>query len=113
VAGWRDGIATLKAGTWRYEPGMHGYSQARAGKPGYPYPAFVQADEVTCTRDNTSSTTGYFGINIHRGSNSGTSSLGCQTVPPNQWEEFHGLLVSRLSRWRQAEFSYVLFEGQG
>lgn len=104
----RKKVAVLCAGTWRYKPGKHGITFNR---PGYPYPAFVQADEVAVMRDgDTEPDIGWFGINIHRGSKTTTSSLGCQTVPPDQWEAFHAVLNEQLKRNGQATFPYVLVE---
>lgn len=101
----RQGAAVLKPGVWRYKPGQHGITFNR---PGYPYPAFVQADKVTVARDNQGDDTGWFGINIHRGSNTSTSSLGCQTIPPAQWELFRDILKSALKQREQTSFPYLL-----
>lgn len=72
---YRYGIATLTKGVWRFVPKIH-----------KTYPAFGQAEPVTVTRDGQGKDTGWFGINLHHGGLAGgTSSLGCQTVPVNQW----------------------------
>lgn len=104
---WRTGIADLKPGTWRYKPGQHGITFNR---PGYPYPAFVQAAPVTVARDGQGDETGWFGINIHRGSHTSVSSLGCQTVPPAQWPAFQELLTTVLKRAGQKSFPYRLID---
>ena len=101
---YRKGIATLTAGDWRYKPGIHGLSRPKTLQ----YPAFVQADEVTVRRDQSITESGWFGINIHRGGNNGTSSLGCQTLPPAQWEAFRATLMDQLKRTGQKTFRYLL-----
>lgn len=102
----RPRVAVLCPGVWRYKPGQHGITFHR---PGYPYPAFVQAAEVAVMRDGEGQPDiGWFGINIHRGSNTGTSSLGCQTIPPAQWESFRALLNDQVKRAGQKSFAYVL-----
>ncbi|MBX3120369.1 MAG: hypothetical protein KF784_15005 [Fimbriimonadaceae bacterium] len=102
----RQSIATLKIGTYKYKPGMHGVT---FNKPGYPYPAFVQAEQVTVKRDGSDKDfTGWFGINIHKGSNTKTSSEGCQTVPPPQWEEFRNRLNAELKAASATSFPYIL-----
>lgn len=79
------GMANLKPGSWLYRPGIHNLSKDPAEHPHYE--ALVQAAPVTVIRDGQGEDTGYFGINIHRGGNTVTSSLGCQTIPPAQWPE--------------------------
>lgn len=102
----RPGMAVLKPGVWRYQPGTHGLSKPKAQQ----YAAFVQAGVVTVKRDGQGDDTGWFGINIHRGGDSGTSSLGCQTVPPSQWTEFRETVMRELARKTMSEFRYVLVE---
>ncbi len=101
---FRSGIANLKTGAWRYKPGIHGLSKPKAQQ----YQAYVQAGQVTVHRDGRGDDTGWFGINIHRGGNTGTSSLGCQTIPPAQWEAFRATLNDQLKRADQKEFHYIL-----
>jgi lysozyme len=63
-------------------------------------------------RDGGKVETGYFGINIHRGSDTTTSSLGCQTVPPKQeqWNSFRQLVKSEMKRFGVKKFQYVVVE---
>lgn len=101
---FRPGIATLKPGLYRYKLGIHGLSKPRAQQ----YEALVQADAVAVTRDQGPMESGWFGINIHRGGHSGTSSLGCQTIPPAQWPSFIELVRSELKRHAQKSLPYLL-----
>jgi len=107
----KTAVATLKTGIWRYKKGFHGVTFHR---PGYPYPAFVQGEEVAVTRyGRKGDFVGYFGINIHRGGTSKTSSLGCQTLPPEQWGGFYSRICEELKASGRTDFDYVLIEGQG
>lgn len=53
---------------------------------------------------------GYQAINIHEGSRNGTSSWGCQTLPPDQWREFQVASYAALAKHGQAAsfLPYVL-----
>jgi len=102
----RPGIAVLRAGVYRYKVGTNGLSKPVARQ----YTALVQAGPVTVDRDGRSSETGFFGINVHRGSTSTTSSLGCQTIHPTQWEAFISLVRDQLARCGQKTIPYVLIE---
>lgn len=53
---------------------------------------------------------GYHAINIHSGSNSGTSSWGCQTAPPSQWSELQPFIYSFMRSHAQTWLPYVLTE---
>lgn len=102
------GMARLKPGLWKvHQFGMHKN-----------YEALVQIKgEVSVIRDGDPDyeDTGYFGINIHKGSYNGTSSSGCQTIYPEQWQSFIGLAKSEAVRlfglrWNNVVIPYLLVE---
>jgi lysozyme len=102
----RPGIASLVPGVHRYRPGNHGIS-----RPGGGYPAFrpaIKNEELPVTRDNDPTPRPGVAINIHRGSNSTTSSEGCQTIPPAQWDAFYAALRGELKRHGKKDFPYLL-----
>ena len=107
--GAAKGMARLKAGLYRaHQLGMH-----RAGTPGGHQALVQRAGTVTVIRDGVDGDyeeTGYFGINIHRGGVTTTSSEGCQTVPPDQWPAFIEQVRVTLSAERQTVIPYVLLE---
>ena len=105
------GMAVLKTGLWPvYRFDVHHGSQ--------PHDALCQrAGKVTVMRDGNPpyADTGNFGINIHRGGYTKTSSLGCQTIPPEQWDEFYGLACGAAKQlwgaaWKNEVVAYVLLE---
>jgi len=101
----KDGVATLVSGKkYLYKPGIHGLSRP----PDRRYPAFVQASPVTVMRQNEGMDTGFFGINIHRGGSNSTSSLGCQTIPPDKWDSFKSKVYEVLDRFDQDTVPYYL-----
>jgi len=104
------GMAVLATGVWPvYRFADH---HGTAGS----YPAICQrAGVVTVMRDGDPPypDTGHFGINIHRGGYTTTSSEGCQTVPPDQWNEFYGTARKAAedlwgSAWTERVVAYVL-----
>jgi lysozyme len=102
------GMASLEPGLWRYKKGMHNGSK--------PHMGFRQAAEVTVMRDGRPDypDTGMFGINIHSGHDSSTSSLGCQTAPASQFYDFRAYGYKLLSKYGQEKnFPYLLVELQG
>lgn len=112
-----DGTAILKPGHWQgmWQVGMH------QGK----YRALVQRRPVTVYRDNDGNRqlnpggneqTGLFGINLHRASESVTStqvdrwSAGCQVLSmPQDFALVMALVDRALVRWGNS-FSYTLLE---
>jgi len=106
---WKPKVATLKTGIHWYRPGKHGIS-----RPGGGYPAFRPAtknEELPVTRDGASVPWPGVAINIHRGGRNTTSSEGCQTIPPDQWDAFHAVLMRELKAAGQKTFPYVLVDG--
>jgi lysozyme len=104
-SGKDKGMAMLNPGIYDYKPGMHNGS--------VPHPAFRQAGPVRITRDGVNGSyqdTLASSINIHRGGKNGTSSLACQTVPPDQWLSFKAYLDGELKRYGVKTFKYVLIE---
>lgn len=110
----RQGVAALKAGVYRYKIGTHGLSKPKSQR----YRALIQADEVTVMRDDIADRDhdgpeedrGFFGINIHRGGYTTTSSLGCQTIHPDQWAAFIALVESEMKRHGVTTIPYLLTE---
>lgn len=101
-------IASLKPGVWPvYKFDMH------KGQ----YLALCQrGGNVTVVRDGKGEDTGMFGINQHRGGHWGTSSLGCQTVPFDQWKEFIDTATAVARKYygksyrSKSDYPYVLLE---
>jgi lysozyme len=106
----REGIAVLQCGIWLYKLGLHGINRER--ETGIKaYTALVQAGQVEVLRDGGKRERGFFGINIHKGGVNGTSSLGCQTIIPAQWQEYIDDVKSVMKN--QAVIQYCLIEAQG
>ena len=106
---FRQGVATLVPGVHWFRPGKHGIS-----RPGGGYPAFrpaTKGEALPVTRDGIRDPRPGIAINIHRGGYSTTSSEGCQTVPPAQWDAFQSLLMRELRAAGQTRFPYVLLDG--
>ena len=104
---YKKGIAVLKTGVHRYKKGNHGLSKPNGG-----YPALRPAnpkEELPVTRDGEGDSMG-IAINIHKGSYKSTSSEGCQTIYPSQWNGFINLVYSEMDRYKQKTIPYLLVE---
>lgn len=104
---FRPGIATLACGIHPYRRGNHGISRKGGG-----YPAFRPAtknEELPVVRDGVLvDPRPGVAINIHRGGRNSTSSEGCQTLPPTQWNAFYAALDGELKCYKQLNFFYLL-----
>jgi hypothetical protein len=94
----RKGMANLEPGSWLYHVGLH------RGQ----YTALRQKAPVTVKRDEEGNDTGWFGINIHKGGWKSTSSEGCQTIVPAQWNEFILRVQAEMKRAGQKVIPYEL-----
>lgn len=108
---FRPGIATLLPGWHPYKPGNHGIT-----RPGGGYPAFRPAtkdESLPVSRDGETGSSNRDGvaINIHRGGRNTTSSEGCQTLHPDQWDAFYSLVRTEMQRAKLKQFWYGLIEG--
>lgn len=92
--------AVLVPGVYRTKRGTH-----HPGTPGA-YTCLVQDGPFTVQRDDGVRESGEFYIHVHHGGLNGTSSLGCQTIPPDQYAEFLRLVFLELGE-RQ---TYALVE---
>jgi len=105
---YRPAIAVLRAGVWDYKLGIHNQSKDPTLHPHYE--ALVQAEVVRVMRDGGKLDVGFFGINIHKGGYTTTSSEGCQTIYPDQWPDFIGSVKREMTRLKIAVIPYVLTE---
>jgi lysozyme len=100
------GVAILKTGgPYLYKIGMHNMKN--------PYKALRQFGRVTVTRDGknyTDTVTSPFYIDIHKGGYGTTSSLGCQTIHPDQWMDFLTNVERLLTANKQVVIPYCLIE---
>lgn len=100
------GVAVLKpGGPYLYKIGMHNMKN--------PYKALRQFGRVTVLRDgkeNTDTPAAPFYIDIHKGGYNTTSSLGCQTIHPDQWMDFLTNVERLLTNNKQVVIPYCLVE---
>lgn len=106
----RKGVATLVAPQMvLYKIGMHGVSGD------HPYRALRQYSRVTVMRHGqpgmfTDTAVEPFYTDIHKGGYGITSSLGCQTIYPDQWLSFFHSVEDQLTRYKQTIIPYCLIE---
>lgn len=102
---YKAGIATLIPGLHYYRKGRHGISK------GSGYPAFRPdtADEsLPVTRDGQEGIKKGIAINIHKGGYNTTSSEGCQTIHPDQWQKFITKAYKAMDLEGQRRIPYIL-----
>lgn len=109
---FRRGVASLLTGVHPYRLGNHGIS-----RPGGGYPALRPAtrDEALPVKrdgeDSVPSKRPGIAINIHKGGYGTTSSEGCQTIYPSQWDAFYALVKSEMNRANMKKIEYILIDG--
>jgi lysozyme len=100
-------VAVLCPGVHLYKTGKHkimsplGYAAFRPAS---------KSEELPVTRSGKPSMG--VAINIHKGGVNGTSSLGCQTIPPAQWESFRSTTYMLMKMYNQDVLPYVLVENK-
>jgi lysozyme len=124
------GVATLIPGTYYYKKGIHGMhhldltdqntqqilavamkTQADIGR--LTYWAFRQDSDVSITRQgdinlHTDNVNNRYWIDIHRGGFNTTSSAGCQTIHPDQWDEAKEKGYAAMDQYSEKRIPYVL-----
>jgi lysozyme len=108
---FRKGLATLLPGVHPFRAGNHGIS-----RPGGGYPAFrpaTKGEALPVSRDGEEGRSKRDGvaINIHRGGYNTTSSEGCQTLYPPDWDAFLSLTKLEMKRAGVKTFDYILIDG--
>jgi lysozyme len=104
----KPGIAKLIPGVHYFKKGKHGLS-----KPGGGYSALrpdTPDESLPVTRDGKEGIHKGIAINIHKGSYSGTSSEGCQTIFPDQWIQFITEVYHAMDIEGQRRIPYILIE---
>jgi len=125
--GWNSAIgkpfAMLCPGTWYFVRGAH-----KGRKPALRQADEDQSDDVKIPanghfkvwraqsadeirRNVAKVEEGYFAINIHRGGDATTSSWGCQTLPPAEFDEFMLTVWEVTKKWNQDRIPYHLING--
>ncbi len=103
--GSKKGRASLKKGLYR----VHTLDLHKGQ-----YLALCQRKgKVTVIRDGLDGDyedTGMFGINIHRGGLNAPSSIGCQTIYPDQWKMFITLAKEQMTRYKMKVIPYLLID---
>lgn len=106
---FRIGVASLVAGVHFYKKGKHNISKG----PSKAYDAFrpdTLNEALPVTRDGKAGIHQGIAINIHKGSQNSTSSEGCQTIHPDQWEEFQKTAYKLMSQEAQRRIPYILID---
>ncbi len=105
---FKPGIAMLVPGLHYYKKGRHGLS-----RPGGGYPALrpdTPDESLPVYRDGKPGIHKGIAINIHKGGYNTTSSEGCQTIYPGQWNQFINAVYKAMDQEGQRRIPYILIE---
>jgi lysozyme len=100
-------MARLAPGCWKMISRIHRGKYQAFGQGGHE----VTVERIDAHGKVAQTETGCFGINIHLGGVNGTSSEGCQTLPPEQWPDFRKTLNAALHLHDASYFHYILIDG--
>ena len=100
-------MARLAPGCWKMVSRMHRGKYQAFGQGGHE----VTVERIDAHGKVAQTETGCFGIDIHLGGVNGTSSEGCQTLPPEQWPDFRKTLNAALHLHDASYFHYILIDG--
>jgi hypothetical protein len=98
---YRAGIATLKTGVHRYYKGKH---------KGLYWALRLVGEQAPVMRDGQTGTKTGIALNIHKGGNRSTGSLGCQTLMPSDWDEFIEMVYDEMDAYGQKQVPYLLVD---
>ena len=107
---FKPGIACLVPGLHYYKKGLHKLSNPDPKKRYAAFRPDTPDESLPVTRDGKPGTSKGYAINIHKGSFTGTSSEGCQTVYPDQWLEFQQTAYKAMDKVMQKRIGYLLME---
>ena len=122
--GWNPGVgkpyAMLMPGLWYFRRGPHKgrvpalrqCTDEEASELGIPNDG--EFEVLRCFGENDPRNykeRGYFAINIHRGGVGTTSSWGCQTIPPDDFDNFMTLIWEESKKHKQPRIPYLLIDG--
>lgn len=98
---YRKAIASMIAGVCRYYKGKH--------KNRY-WALRLVGEKVKVTRDKMLGILIGIALNIHKGGWRSTGSEGCQTLMPNDWDDFIELVYDEMDFYGQETIPYVLID---
>lgn len=107
---FKPGVATLIPGLHFFKKGKHGITTHQDGG----YWAFRPAtpdESLPVWRDGQDWGVKVFkgiAINLHKGGYTTTSSEGCQTVHPDQWNKFQTEVYDLMTKYKQDTLPYSL-----
>lgn len=107
---YKPGVATLIPGLHYFKKGPHHLSSSDLKRR---YPAFrpdTPDESLPVTRYGEPAIGKGYAINIHKGTLSSVSSLGCQTIYPTQWLQFQQTAYQAMDAIWQRRIGYLLIE---